>query len=152
MAWEMISNIKGPKGDRGDPGDPGATGQTGAVGPAGPPGEDGAGIEIAGSVATFGDLPTTLVEADTGKGYLVEADGLLYIWSGTSFPADGQGVEFRGPTGPTGAAGADGADGSTGPRGSGWFAASGTPTAVSGAIQGDLYLDQDSGLVYKLEP
>ena len=42
MAWAVAGNIRGPQGPQGDPG---------------PKGDDGAGIQIAGSVATYGDLP-----------------------------------------------------------------------------------------------
>lgn len=85
MAWSVQGNLKGP------------------------PGADGAGIEISGSVPTYADLPTSLGPGDAGNGYLVEADGKLYIWSGTAFPADGSGVEFRGPQGIQGNPGTAGA-------------------------------------------
>lgn len=120
MGWTSLTSIKGPKGDAGP------TGPEGGQGIQGPPGADGAGIEIAGSVAAYGDLPTTLGTADVGDGYLVQADGKLYIWTGTEFPANGQGVEFRGPlgpqgiqgeTGPTGPEGAKGDQGDRGPAG-----------------------------------
>lgn len=81
------------------------------TGNAGAPGEDGKGIEIAGSVAAYGDLPSGLGPGDAGKGYLVEADGLLYIWSGTVFPADGHGVAFKGDPGDPGVPGDSGSDG-----------------------------------------
>lgn len=105
MAWGLTGNIKGPKGDQGD------------QGPQGPKGEDGAGISIAGSVATYGDLPGGLGPGDAGDGYLVEADGLLYIWSGTAFPSDGSGVAFQGPEGPQGPAGPKGDTGNQGIQG-----------------------------------
>lgn len=73
-----------PKGDKGDKGDPGA------------------GLVITGSVATYSDLPTNLTQADAGKAYLVQADGKLYVWSGESFPADGEGSQFEGPKGDPG--------------------------------------------------
>lgn len=73
-----------PKGDKGDKGDPGA------------------GLVITGSVATYGDLPTNLTPADAGKAYFVQADGKLYVWSGTAFPADGEGSQFEGPKGDPG--------------------------------------------------
>lgn len=114
MAWEVQGSIRGPQGLQGE------QGIQGIQGIQGPAGQDGAGIEIAGSVATYANLPTGLGAEDAGDGYLVEADGRLYIWSGTAFPADGSGVEFRGPQGPAGedgAAGADGADGEQGPKG-----------------------------------
>ncbi|MFH5231873.1 hypothetical protein [Antrihabitans spumae] len=193
MAWTTAGSIKGPKGDTGDAGpagSAGATGATGATGPAGPQGEqgdtgpagpqgvageDGAGIEIAGSVANYAALPSGLGPSDAGDGYIVTSpDGKLYIWDGTAFPADGNGVAFRGPQGPagaqgpqgvqgtqgvkgdtgdagaTGADGATGATGATGPRGSKWFTGGGVPNGVSGSVPGDLYLDTTTGTVYEL--
>lgn len=90
------------------------------TGPAGSPGvdgEDGAGIEIAGSVATYAGLPSNLGAGDAGKGYLVEDTGLLYIWDGLAFPAVSQGVEFRGPKGDTGTKGDPGSPGTPGAPG-----------------------------------
>ncbi|QUD15906.1 hypothetical protein [Nocardia phage KYD2] len=192
MAWSITGNIQGPEGPEGPEGPQGPAGATGAtgatgaagatgpqgeVGPAGPqgvPGEDGAGIEIAGSVATYAELPDDLGPTDAGDGYLVTADGKLYIWDGSAFPSNGTGVEFRGPVGPTGAqgiqgvagpqgiqgpAGADGAagatgatgsTGATGPRGSKWFTGAGAPSGVSGSVAGDMYLDTGTGDVYLL--
>lgn len=186
MAWTTQGSIKGPKGDQGiqgNPGtqgiqgvkgDPGSQGIQGVIGPAGPqgvPGADGAGIEIAGSVATYANLPTGLTAANAGDGYLVNADGKLYIWSGTAFPPNGSGVEFRGPTGPTGAEGPQGVQGvqgvkgdtgltgatgdtgpagATGTRGSQWYTGDGTPSGIAGSLIGDMYLDRLTGDVYKL--
>lgn len=87
---EAVFNFGIPKGDKGDKGDAGA------------------GLVITGSVATYADLPTNLTPADAGKAYFVEADGKLYVWSGTQFPADGEGSQFEGPQGPAGQDGADG--------------------------------------------
>jgi hypothetical protein len=44
-------------------------------------------------------LPKGLTAADAGEAHEVRADGKLYVWSGTRFPADGAGSEFRGPAG-----------------------------------------------------
>ncbi|WP_100481864.1 collagen-like protein [Mycobacteroides abscessus] len=52
-----------------------------------------------------------------GQGYFVEADGRLYIWNGTAFPANGAGVSIRGPQGPTGAQGTQGPKGDKGDTG-----------------------------------
>lgn len=103
MGWNQQFSLQGPKGDQGDPG---IQGPKGDDGPTGPAGADGKSISIAGQVATYADLPTGLNSTtDAGKGYLVDADGLLYVWGGTSFPAEGAGVEFRGEQGPVGAKG-----------------------------------------------
>ena len=83
----------------------GAGGLRGVQGPA------GAGLEISGSVATYADLPWQLTIYDAGKAYFVQADGLLYIWTGERWPAEGEGAQFQGPQGIRGQAGADGAPG-----------------------------------------
>lgn len=189
MAWSQVGSLKGPKGDAGEQGLDGAQGPigpqgepgtqgpigpegpVGPVGPEGPAGEDGAGIEIGGSVAKYGDLPTDLTEADAGKGFLVEEDGRLYIWSGTAFPASGAGVEFRGPEGPAGPAGETGPQGAEGPaggvgpqgekgetgpqgeegvRGSKWYFGTGAPGQIDGVLPGDAYLDSASGVYYHM--
>lgn len=139
-------------------------GPEGPEGDRGPAGVDGAGIEIAGTVNTYANLPTDLTPLDSGLGYLVAADGLLYIWDGLTFPNDGQGVEFRGPQGEPGprgekgeqgiqgvrgndgAAGADGADGA---RGSFIFTGSGAPSGIPDVQLGDLYIDAITGDFYQ---
>jgi len=118
------NGVTGPQGPQGLQGVAGATGPTGATG------QDGAGIALSMSVETYADLASLgLGEEDKGKAVYVETDGKLYIWGGTSFPAEEDGIEFRGTTGPpgeqgtqgvtgaTGATGQDGNDGATGPQG-----------------------------------
>lgn len=83
-----VFNFGIPKGDKGDKGDPGA------------------GLVITGTVATYADLPSNLGPSDAGKAYFVQADGKLYVWTGTAWPADGQGSQFEGPQGPAGQDGA----------------------------------------------
>lgn len=87
MAWTVSGNIRGPQGIQGVPGTKGDTGAAGT------------GIAIAGTVATYAALPSGLGAGDAGKGYLVTADGLLYIWDGSAFPADHAGVAFKGDKG-----------------------------------------------------
>lgn len=82
-----VFNFGIPKGDKGDKGDPGA------------------GLVITGTVATYADLPNNLGPSDAGKAYFVQADGKLYVWTGTAWPAEGQGSQFEGPQGPAGADG-----------------------------------------------
>lgn len=105
------TGIQGPAGPKGDKGDTGPQGPTGATGPAG---ADGTGIELSGSVPTYADLPAS---AATGDTYLVIADGLLYFWNGSGWPADGDGIPFQGPVGPVGPQGPQGETGDTGPQG-----------------------------------
>lgn len=183
MAWTQTGNLKGPKGDPGAQGEQGPVGPAGPdgprgergpigpegpEGPRGPQGEDGKGIEIAGSVPTYADLPAGLTAENAGQGYLVEADGDLYIWSGAAFPADGSGVDFQGPqgvegprgprgpegptgdVGPEGPQGPEGIQGPTGVRGSKWFVGDGAPGAVPDSQAGDMYLDRTTGTAYEL--
>jgi hypothetical protein len=115
MAWTVTGNIKGPSGT--SPTIAVGTTTTGAAGssaavtnsgtasaavfdfaiPKGDKGDPGAGVAIKGSVATYGDLPSTGLTA--GDAYFVEADGDLYIYDGSAFPAEGSGTAFQGPPG-----------------------------------------------------
>lgn len=70
-------------------------------------GDKGDGLKIDGSVPTYADLPA-LTAADMGKTYLVDADGRLYFWSGTAWPASGQGLLIKGEDGVTPNIGANG--------------------------------------------
>lgn len=116
---------KGDQGEKGDSGEPGfspvisieditgghkvtITTETGTIDfdvMDGAQGEPGKGLVISGTVATYTDLPSDLTEEDAGNAYLVESDGKLYVWSGTSFPAEGNGSEFTGPQGEPGTPG-----------------------------------------------
>ena len=80
-------------------------------------GDPGAGLSISGSVNTYSELPSNLTESDAGTAYFVQADGKLYVWSGTSWPADGDGAQFQGPAGPQGPKGDKGEQGPAGPKG-----------------------------------
>lgn len=46
---------------------------------------------ISGNADSYADLPDDLDDGDAGVVYLVTDQGLLYEWSGTAWPADGQG-------------------------------------------------------------
>lgn len=116
----------GPEGPQGEPGPTGSTGATGDTGPTGPAGPKGDGLQLDETVATYAALPGGLGPGDEGYSVFVQADGSLYVWSGTAWPADGAGAQIQGeqgiqgetgPTGPTGDTGATGATGATGPEG-----------------------------------
>lgn len=109
--------VQGPQGVPGEKGEKGDPGVQGIQGPKGEKGDPGAGISISGEVPTYADLPSDLTEADAGKSYIVKADGLLYIWSGSSFPADGSGTTFVGPKGDKGDKGDPGPQGEKGDTG-----------------------------------
>lgn len=98
-AENAILNFGIPKGSKGDKGDQGIQG---------PKGDPGAGLVITGSVDTYAELPSGFGPDDAGKAYFVQSDGKLYVWSGTQWPADGDGAQFEGPKGDTGATGATG--------------------------------------------
>jgi len=136
---------RGPKGDKGDKGDPGdegpigpeglrgpqgIPGNVGAQGPQGPkgdkgdPGKDGTSVNIKNTVNTVSDLPTT--GNVSGDGYVVRADGHLYVWGGSSFTDVGEikgpkgdkgDTGPQGPIGPQGPMGPQGPEGPIGPRG-----------------------------------
>lgn len=50
-------------------------------------------IALSGRKEDYAHLPTGLGTADAGKAYLVDADGLIYIWDGSAWPAQGGGVD-----------------------------------------------------------
>ena len=87
------------------------------IGLKGEKGDPGAGLSISGSVNTYSELPSNLTESDAGTAYFVQADGKLYVWSGSSWPADGDGAQFQGPAGPQGPKGDKGEQGPAGPKG-----------------------------------
>lgn len=113
------STVTGPTGPQGVTGPTGPTGATGAdsnvtgpTGATGPTGPQGVAVNLIGSKALIADLP---VSGNTlNDAWIVDEDGDLYVWNGSSWYSVGQIV---GPQGPTGAAGATGPTGPTGPTG-----------------------------------
>lgn len=65
----------------------------------GVPGPPGAGVNLAGAVADYADLPAGLGVEDAGAAYVVQSNGKLYVWSGMAWPAEANGADFRGETG-----------------------------------------------------
>lgn len=104
----------GPEGPQGIQGVQGPTGTSGTQGIQGVQGEAGVSLDIEGTVSTYADLPD---DPDPGDAYVVAADGKLYFYDGTDWPADGAGVPFRGPEGPQGVKGDAGDAGPEGPQG-----------------------------------
>lgn len=65
----------------------------------GVPGPPGAGVNLAGAVPAYGDLPGGLGVGDAGAAYLVQSNGKLYVWSGMAWPSEANGADFRGEQG-----------------------------------------------------
>jgi hypothetical protein len=100
----------------------GATGATGVTGSTGPTGAQGTSINVRGSVAAVVNLPAS--GNAVNDAYIVDADGDLYVWGGSSWSSVGQIVGPAGPNGATGATGVTGtgttgSTGATGPTGAG---------------------------------
>lgn len=80
-------------------------------------------------------------------------DGVQYGRKSAAWTPIVAGVGPAGPAGaagPVGPAGAAGPVGPTGPSGEKWFTGSGNPVAVSGAVNGDWYLDSVTGNYWEL--
>ena len=112
----------------------GIQGETGPQGPAGPTGPQGTSINVKTSVATVALLPSSGNSANDAR--IVDADGDLYIWGGSSWSSAGQIVGPAGPQGPAGPTGATGATGAAstvaGPQGpAGPTGATGSAATIS---------------------
>lgn len=81
---DWLDSLQGPRGPEG------SQGPRGPEGDQGPPGDD---LKITGVVATYGDLPAS---ATAGDVYLVQADDLLYVYDGSGWPQNGQGINLGG--------------------------------------------------------
>jgi hypothetical protein len=107
--------LTGPQGLKGDKGDTGEIGPQGIEGPQGSQGQAGASVTLKGSVATTSLLPAT--GNTIGDSYIVDADGNLWVWNGTTWIDAGQIVGPQGPQGIQGIQGVKGDTGETGPQG-----------------------------------
>ncbi len=125
IAWTLERITTGAQGPQG---------ATGATGPAGPTGPQGTSINVKTSVATVALLPSSGNSANDAR--IVDADGDLYIWGGSSWSSAGQIVGPQGPQGPQGIQGLTGATGAAstvaGPTGpTGPTGPSGTAATIS---------------------
>jgi len=102
-ATGAASIVAGPTGPQGIQGVKGDTGETGA---------QGIGVTLKGSKSLFSNLANT--GNSLNDAYIVDEDGDLYVWNGSSWYSVGQIV---GPQGPAGTTGSQGLQGVTGPTG-----------------------------------
>ena len=109
--------------------------ETNIKGPQGPPGPQGEASTIPGPTGPTGPQGPQGPQGDTG------ATGA----TGPTGPKGDTGnTGATGPAGPTGATGPDGTPGEV------WFTGSSNPGAVSGAVNGDWYLNSTSGDYFEL--
>ena len=118
--------IQGYTGSQGNSGYTGSKGDTGATGATGPV---GASVTFKGSVADLTAL-NAIASPAIGDSYIVDADGDLYAWNGSTWTDVGQIV---GPTGPQGYTGSRGIQGYTGSKGDIGYTGSIGDTGASGA-------------------
>ena len=107
-----VPGVQGPTGPRGPQG---YSGNQGPIGPQGVQGAPGTSITIKGSVPTIAFLPASGNQPNDA--YIVDADGNLYVWNGTSWFDAGQIVGPQGPVGPQGIEGPQGPTGAQRPQG-----------------------------------
>lgn len=85
LAWGLVSK-DGDKGDKGEGASPFY-------------------LQSSPAIETYADLTSlaeTLSGADVNKAWLNKADGLVYVWDGTAFPADGEGLDLGSDNDPQG--------------------------------------------------
>lgn len=123
-SWNLVRVAAGATGPTG------ATGPQGPVGATGPQGPQGTSISMKGSVPTIATLPS--VGNQVNDAYIVDADGDLYVWSGSIWSSVGQIVGPQGATGPAGATGPQGIVGATGSVGPTGPAGSTGPVGATG--------------------
>ena len=116
-AAELALSIPmGATGATGATGLQGIQGIQGVTGAQGVQGEAGVSLDINGTLANYAAI-TAISSPSAGDAYVNAADGKLYFYDGTSWPADGAGVPFVGPIGPQGVQGIQGITGPTGAQG-----------------------------------
>jgi hypothetical protein len=130
--WEGVpvgggGGVPGPVGPQGPQGIQGPAGPQGIQGAQGAP---GASVTIEGSVATVGDLASK--PQVSGQGWIVQADGDLYVWdaSSSAWESVGQIVGPQGPQGIQGVQGIQGPQGVAGTPGAAATVAVGTVTGL----------------------
>lgn len=112
------------------------------VGPEGPQGDTG----TAGSLIRVGSGVPSDALGVNGDVYINADEGDLYLKAGGTY-----GLPQANLTGAAGSDGDDGAPGADGSPGATWRTGSGAPSNGTG-IEGDLYLNNDNGDVYKRGP
>ena len=136
--FASCEGAQGPQGPAGEQGEQGPAGQNGLNG-------------INGNVWSVGEGAPTATAA-TGDLYLDTATSNVYRYDGSAWTLiacikgeDGA----TGAPGATGSTGATGAPGAAGANGNQWYTGEGAPNGITGMISGDLYLDLNTGDVYK---
>ena len=135
-SWGSPTSLVGPKGAIGATGATGATGAKGPAGPAGPQGPQGL-VGLTGATGPAGPMGPQGPIGLTGATGPAGADG--------TNGKDG----IDGTNGKDGVDGTNGTNGKDGVDGTTWYTGSSLSGAPATANPGDLYLDTDSGKVYK---
>lgn len=135
-AWTLQRISTGAQGPQGEQGPQGIQGIQGP---------QGTSINVKASVATVGALPSTGNSANDAR--IVDSDGDLYIWGGTSWTSAGQIVGPQGPQGLQGLQGIQGVKGDTGDTGAQGLQGPQGPQGPQGAqgIQGIQGVKGDTG-------
>ena len=112
----------------------GPAGEAGPQGPQGPAGPQGVSINLKSSSLTVAALPLTGNSLNDAR--IVEADGDLYVWGGSSWTSAGQIVGPQGPAGPQG------------PEGSKATFSVVATTPPANPIEGQAWYNSTDGLTY----
>jgi hypothetical protein len=115
----------------------GPAGATGPQGPQGIQGPQGVSINLKASSLTVAALPSTGNTVNDAR--IVDADGDLYIWNGSSWSSAGQIVGPAGPQGPQGPQGEAGSKAT--------FSVVAT-TPPANPVEGQAWYNSDDGLTY----